>query len=389
MKDKGFQKGILFNHFPELLFFATELFDSNSDMLLKAARFITGDKALTSDKQIFRDIRKGEPDIADIKELFASTGFDAEKYTKEIEIYSIEPKEIGGWYVLLCLATGSKLRLQKRQKTEPKEDFNDRINYLNFLIEHCLLERKFFAETLKMDKLDNRWISDKIAVWLGIESVDLSASSQADKVQYLLSMILYWTALFDVYLQIEWKDKNIAKMLGLSLPRLNSKGKLCRSNEVFLESFVERWSIDNEVKNKFWSQLSIAIATARVKNDLPISSLKDELFDLNKPNEMIKKKLYRWRKGYIKNGEKYVNLITIDNLKQYLAIVYQDYDPTQIDSSIGCIIFLQLWELVQFECQKLDISNDIIVKVFSTYPRYVELIQQRYKKYEELGVLIP
>jgi len=33
MKDKGFQVGFLFNHFPELVFFKTELFTSNADMI--------------------------------------------------------------------------------------------------------------------------------------------------------------------------------------------------------------------------------------------------------------------------------------------------------------------------------------------------------------------
>lgn len=389
MKDKGFQKGILFNHFPEFLFFATELFNSNADMLLKAARFITGDTKLTSDKQIFRNIRKGEPDIADIKELFAGSRLDVEKYINEIKKYDVEPKEIGGWYVLLSQITGVKLRLQERQQIEPEEDFSDGINYLNFLIEHSLLERSFFAEPLKMDELDYKWVSDKIALWLDIESIDLSKSDSKDKVQYMLSIILYWTALFTVYLQIEWQDKDIAKVLEKSLPSVNLKGELCRSNEMFLDGFVKRWASKKGVTNKLWSQLSIEIAKARVKNNLPVSCLEDELCDLNKPNEMIKKKLYRWRKGYIKQGEKHVNFITIDNLKQYLAIVYQDYDPSQIDSSMGCILFLQLWELVQFECQKLNISNEFIVKVFSTYPNYVELVKQRYEKYEQSGVLIP
>ncbi len=389
MKDKGFQRGILFNHFAEFLFFSTELFDSNADMLLKTARFITGDNRLTSDKQIFRNIREGEYDLADLKELFSGTKFDADKYLKEIEKYDAEPEEIGGWYVLLSQVIGFKMRLEELQHFEFEEDLSKEIRYLEFLIEHCLLERSFFADALKLDALDNEWINEKIYLWLGVESINLSSPNHEDKVQYMLSIILYWTALFAVYLELEWKDEKIAALLEKSLPHVNSKGELCRSNEVFLECFLKRWASDNGVTSKFWSQLNIAIAKARVRNNLSISSLEDESCDLNKHNEMIKKKLFRWRKGYKKKNEKHVNLITIDSFKQYLAIIYQDYYQRQFDSSIGCILFLQLWELVQFECQKLNISDEFIVKIFSKYPSYVHLVKQRFSKYELLGVLEP
>jgi hypothetical protein len=382
MKNKGFQKGILFNHYPELVFFATELFSSNAEMFLKTARFITKDNSLTSDLQIFRDIRANESDLTKIKE-FLSSKIPIENISAEIDKFNIAPNEIGGWYVLLSQIVGFKQGISRF------EEIDEALEYLGFLEAHCLLERSFLSEARQMPNLSKSWVNEIISSWLLIDEIDLLDGSKEEKVEYLISIILYWTALYEVLMHIEWQDENYSRMLLKSLPTTDKNQNLCRSNEVLLEQFKKNRAEKNGQKKLKWTELSAEIASARINNGLSISASPYNDSLPKEANSQVLKRLIRWRKGYTKNDEKKISFISIDDFKQYIAILECEYDKDDMDSSVGCIIFLQLWELIQFECQKLNVSDKFIVDVFSRYPEYIELVKRRFHNFQDSGKLNP
>jgi hypothetical protein len=383
MKNKVLQKGILFNNYPALVFFATELFSSNADMFLKTARFITKDNSLTSDLQIFRDIRADEPDLNKIKELYSSN-ISIESIQTEIDKFNIAPNEIGGWYVLLCQLIGYRESIKKSDNTD------ETLEYVNFLENHCLLERSFFSEVSQMPNLNQAWVNEKVSSWLLIDKVDLLDGPEEGKIEYFISLILYWTALYEVLMHIEWQDENYSRMLLLkSLPILDKNQKLCRSNEVLLEKFKIKRAKFKGIKKLKWTELSAEIASARVDNGLSVSASSYNDYLPEEANIQVLKRLLRWRKGYTKNGTKSISFITIDDFKQYLAILDHRYDKDDMCISSGTIIFLQLWELIQFECQKLNVSDKFIVDTFSKYPEYLALVKRRFHSFKSTGKLNP
>ena len=375
MKDNGFQKGILFNHYPQLVFFATELFSSNADMLLKTVRFITKDNSLTSDLQVFRNIRADEPDLNKIKELYPSK-IPIDNIEAEIDKFNITPNEIGGWFVLLSQLIGYKESIKRF------DDTDETLVYLDFLEAHCLLERSFFSEMSQMPNLSKSWVNEKVSSWLLIAEIDLLDGPKEGKAEYFISLILYWTALYEVLMHIEWQDENYSGMLLKSLPILDKNQKLCRSNEVLLEQFKKKRTEIKGHKKLKWTELSAEIASARVDNGLSVSASSYNDYLPEEANAQVLKRLTRWRKGYTKNGKRNISFISIDDFKQYLAILECRYDKTHMDSSFGGIIFLQLWELIQFECQKLNISDKFIVDTFGKYPKYLKLVKKRFNYFQ-------
>lgn len=53
------------------------------------------------------------------------------------------------------------------------------------------------------------------------------------------------------------------------------------------------------------------------------------------------------------------------------------------------LLFIQLFELVQFEIQKLNVSAQFIVDEFAKYPNYQKLVSKRYEAFIATGELKP
>jgi hypothetical protein len=53
------------------------------------------------------------------------------------------------------------------------------------------------------------------------------------------------------------------------------------------------------------------------------------------------------------------------------------------------LLFVNVFELVQFELQKSNISDQLIVDEFSNYPKYQKLVNKRYDHFVANGVLKP
>lgn len=232
MKDNEFQVGFLFNHFPELVFFKTELFTSNADMMLKMARIIQEDDSLTSDKKVFRDIRAGKYKLEDINELLASDGFDFSELSRRSEKLNSSPQEIGGWHVLLSHIEGFRFNRELRGH----QDDTNINSYIDFIEAHCLLEHSFIQTARIKDVVDETWVNEIINTWLLTKNIDLFNGDNNTKSDYIISLVLYWTGLYEVLMHIEWGEDNYGKMLIKSIPRIGKGNTLNRSNEVCIVS---------------------------------------------------------------------------------------------------------------------------------------------------------
>jgi hypothetical protein len=379
MKSNLLQRGILFNNYSELVFFATKLFKSDADMMLQVFRFMKGDdsKAITSDLQIFRDIRSGEAEVTDLINLFGEYSPELKALMEQLESQPIVLNEIGGWYILMNQLVGFK-ESAKKQITES----NDKVlPYIDFLLAHCDLERSFLSNFTDNEKSNKAHTNRIINKWLLTDNLDIFSENKHETYEYLISIVLYWTALFEVYMHQEWGKENTTNLFVKYLPDLDSNNSIVRSNERCLISFKEALSgkLNKTLK---WTDLSSIIAKARLKSGLAISANSNEVYSEDEPNQMILQKLKRWRKGYTKNGKKHLSFITIDDYKQYIAIIENKYDKADIDTSLSVIVLLQLWELLQFESEKFNIPNELVVDTFAKYPDYVVLVEKRFSEFE-------
>ncbi|MDB2373173.1 hypothetical protein N9W11_01285 [Psychrosphaera haliotis] len=387
MKSNQLQRGILFNNYSQLVFFSTNLFKSDADLLLQTFRFIKGDEcqSITSDQQIYRDTRSGKAEPTTLLKMLNDTNPEFETLIQQLESYDIEPNEVGAWYILMSQLIGYKASIEKHF-TDPHHSV---LKYIDFLLAHCELERSFISNFSESEQ-DNKTEANRIInEWLLTDKLDIFSENKSHAYEYIVSVTLYWTALFEVYMHQEFGKARTTNTFIKSIPQLNTQGSLVRSNEIFLNNVKKYFALKFKSKKFKWTDLSIKIAAARVKNNLHISSNIDEVYSDNEPNQMILQKLKRWRKGYTKGNEKHLSYITMDHYKQYIAIIENKYDKSEKDISLFSIVLLQLWELLQFEGEKLTIPNEVIIDTFAKYPKYVALVEKRFSTFEITGQLSP
>lgn len=389
MKHKGFQRGLIFNHYPEFMFFATGLFKSDAHMMLEFARLLKQDNSITSDQQIFRDLRNDQYKPDELLDYLDNDNQKLKEAMLSNPLLSEDPKNIGGWYVLASQIYGLS------QNCEDK----DILEYLNFLQALCSVDKQLIIQQRKMaEDVDFKIINEAINLWLDTDNLDFSNPTDETKAKYLIAIILHWGALYENLMVIEWGeptsnsgyDSFIIKCLPEIEKKGRNKGKLKRTNAVLLEHIKNGWAEFKYNKDTIkWSELHSDIAKARFSQDLVITTIKEEIPDLDKSNQLIKKKLDRWKNGHTTNGKKIPSFICVDDFKQYLKILKIPYDPDYHDSSLMVLLFIQLFELVQFEIQKLDVSDQFVVDEFANYPNYQKLVNKRYKDFIAKGEVNP
>lgn len=389
MKHKGFQRGLIFNHYPEFMFFATGLFKSDAHMMLEFARLLKQDKSITSDQQMFRNLRNDEYKPEELLDYLDNDNEKLKEAMLSNPLLSEDPKNIGGWYVLASQIYGLGQNC----------DDEDILKYLSFLEALCsvdkqhIIQKRNMAQDVNFDVVNNA-----INLWLKTDKLDFSNPTDETKAKYLIAIILHWGALYENLMVIEWGeptsnsgyDSFIIKCLPEIEKKGRNKGKLKRTNAVLLEHIKNNWAEFKYKKNTIkWSELHSDIAKARFNQDLAITTIKEEVPDLDRPNQLIKKKLDRWKNGHSTNGKKIPSFICIDDFKQYLKILKIPYEPDYFDTSLMGLLFIQLFELVQFEIQKLNVSSQFIVDEFAKYPNYQKLVSKRYDAFICTGILKP
>jgi hypothetical protein len=389
MKHNGFQRGLIFNHYPEFMFFATGLFKSDAHMMLEFARLLKQDKSITSDQQMFRNLRNDEYKPEELLDYLDNDNEKLKEAMLSNPLLSEDPKNIGGWYVLASQIYGLGQNC----------DDEDILKYLSFLEALCSVDKQYILQQRNMAQDVNfDVINNAIKLWLKTDKLDFSNPTDETKTKYLIAIILHWGALYENLMVIEWGeptsnsgyDSFIIKCLPEIERKGRNKGKLKRTNAVLLEHIKNNWAEFKYKKNTIkWSELHSDIAKARFNQDLAITTIKEEIPDLDRPNQLIKKKLDRWKNGHSINGKKTPSFICIDDFKQYLKILKIPYDPDYFDTSLMGLLFIQLFELIQFEIQKLNVSDQFIVDEFAKYSNYQKLVSKRYEAFIASGVLKP
>jgi hypothetical protein len=232
MKHKEFHRGLIFNLYPELMFYKTGFFKSDSHFVLQAARSAKNDKSITSDEKFFRKFREGNLNPDELVDyLFVG---DYAKYKDEIvnDSLSIEDPSVGGWHVLASQISGFKLTVKHR----------DILNYLSFLEALCLVDKQFIVQQQETARSASIGTSnDAIKLWLEIDDLDITHTNDESGEKYLIALVLHWAALYEKFLFVHVRaltsdDRRYFDSLLLDcLPTIDSNGKLKRSISVLLE----------------------------------------------------------------------------------------------------------------------------------------------------------
>jgi hypothetical protein len=233
MKHKGFHRGLVFNHFPELMFYKTGFFKSYGHLILQVDRSAKNDNGITSDKKFFRDLRENKLSPNELVD-YLLVG-DYEEYKDEIvndSLLTEDSETIGGWHVLASLVSGFKLTVKHR----------DIFIYLGFLEALCLVDKQFIVqqqETARSASIDPS--NDAIKLWLEIDYLDITHTTDESGEKYLIALVLHCVALYEKFLFVHVRaltSDNHCYFDSLfldCLPTIDSNGKLKRSISVLLE----------------------------------------------------------------------------------------------------------------------------------------------------------
>ncbi len=358
-------RGVIFNHFPELILFASKQNQSEATVLEKIANFATlgneeGGKIRRENNHSLNQIIKGDTSENHWNKILSNN-----KNFPDIDtiIGEVDPKTTGGWLLLESAIKGFQAANDKQRQ------------YLNYLLALCDIDKKIIANGRKKDPKNRKNIEDLnklIQSWFKLPNFDLEKRDKKNEVRLTIAVVLHTTALFERFLSTEYEEMENYSRISECLP-LITKNKISYSNEQFLINFKKGWA-----KNKYdekdikWVDLYRDIIKAKTTD-----SLENQI---DPYTDAIKTTFYEWR-----NGKRF---LTISSLKKELLILYGD-DPECFDFSLIIIIFIQLFDNVQREIAKLGLSNDFIVDQFSKYPDYLKLVEKRYKQYKSEGIAVP
>jgi len=380
MRDKGLQVGLLFNHLPELIFFATGLFRSEADYLVKMSQKITGNPNITRDHQIFRNAANKKLEADELSEYWSSNNPELGELFESIEDeYAFDKRHLGGWSFLFCCIKGFK------RSNRPAED-GELMQYLTFIEEHCLLEH----ETIKKSQMfrSPTALNDFLSIWLYCGPVVFENSNKSNKAEYLITMVMYWAALFEKFLEIVYldRDEGYRSVIMKTLPKSSKKkgSEYLHPSTEALILFIKNKQAENQTPNRKykWSDLYEEIARAQLTdpnlNTTPIE--KDDLRLITPDTSAIKKQITRWREG---------SRLSIEHFKKYFLILHQEYDYTSRDYSLFTVEFVNLFTYIQKELLGEGVSPQIICDCFAKYEEYKDLVNKRFEFFQVNNVLKP
>lgn len=380
MRDKGFQIGLLFNHLPELVYFATNLFASEADFLVKLSQKAKKDPNITRDHQIFRKAAKKELSVDELSNYLITDNKELTELFQNIQDeYAIDPKYMGAWYVLLTHIIGFKLGL----KSPVDEEL---IKYLTFIEELCLLEYRTIKENKKNKDLiaSNEFLS----TWLDCEPLSIKEPTKANQAQYLISMVMHWAALFEKLLEIDYanNDEGFPSIAMKSLPTVSQKKEVYYfhpSTEELIKSIKLKFSDTQEKNKKYkWSDFYKDIAIAQLKDpNMNIESIKSDDERLIDPDtSAIKKQITRWREG---------SRLSVEHFKKYFLILHNEYDANEKNFSLFAIELINLFSYIQKELLKNGTPAQVIVDCFARYEDYKKLVNKRFEFFKANNTLKP
>lgn len=380
MRDKGFQVGLLFNHLPELVYFATNFFASETDLLLKVTQRAKNDSNITRDHQFFRKAANKELSAEELSNYLApGKNALADLFDNLQKDYEVDVKHIGGWFILLSQIKGFKVNLKSRGEEKL-------INYLNFVEELCLLEYNFIKENQGKNNVD--FSNQFLTSWLNCEPLSVVDPTKSNQAQYLISIVMHWAALFEKLLEIEYEDseQGYHSIIVKSLPSISTKKEqhyFHSSTEVLITEVKDMFAKKIRPNKKYkWTEFYKDIAIAQLTDpNMSTTPLKPNDNRLISPDtSAIKKQISRWREG---------SRLSIEHLKKYFIILNHEYDPKDADFSLFSIELINLFTFIQKELLKDGTSPEVIVNCFARYEEYKDLVNKRFENYQVNKVLTP
>lgn len=378
MRHKGFQVGLLFNHLPEIVFFATNLFSSDTDLLVKMSRKIKKDENITRDHQIFRKAAKKELSPEELATYFSPDNPDFVERFNFLKDNDFDLKNLGAWFILLSQIRGFKLSLNP-------EDI-EISNYLTFLEDFCLLEYNFIKSNKGKNDFDktNAFLTN----WLNCTPFESNEPKLETRAKYMICLVMHWAALFEKLLEIEYceAEEGYNSILIKSLPKICIKGTTALfylTTEQFITRIKDKRSEQFTSKKKYkWTDFYRDIARAQLLDPYlnPEALSEDDKRLLDPETSAIKKQISRWFDG---------GRLSIEHVKRYFLIFEQSYDPKEMDFSLFSIEFINIFSYIQIELFKADVPPEVIVKEFSRYSEYKDLVNKRYESYQNSNTLIP
>lgn len=373
MRDKGFQVGLLFNHLPELVYFATNLFASEADFLVKISQKAKNDPNITRDHQLFRKAANKELSAEELANYLAPGNKElADLFDNLQNDYDIDVKHIGGWFILLSQIKGFKLNLKSRGEEKLTK-------YLTFIEEMCLLEYNFIKENQGKNNVE--FSNQFLTTWLECEPLSVIEPTKNNQAQYLISMVMHWAALFEKFLEIDYEESEDGyhSIIVKSLPSISTKKEqhyFHPSTEVFITKIKDKFADKHRPNKKykwteFYKDIAIAQLTDPNMSTIPLKTDDDRL--ISPDTSAIKKQISRWRDG---------SRLSIDHFKKYFLILHHEYEPNDVEFSLFSIELINLFTFIQKELLKECVSPEVIVDLFSRYKEYKTLIDRRFEHFK-------
>ncbi|MCY9855849.1 hypothetical protein [Vibrio mediterranei] len=347
--------GLMFNQFPKLMTLSSRSGTTDSEFIVKFARSYKGDDNITADQLFFRNFRNG---AVDVEAFIAFFGLDGEEGIKSIQ-EDLSKSKPGGWFVFRSIALEMKRHHSDTKELEA---------YWDFLIAHTEVERDFY------DSSDETQINQYLKDWLALDEINLEKRSLGEVARYVVNMVMYWAALFELFMELYFKSKDVCKFESI-LPKLvQTRGaeRFSFTTAQFLEGVKERYaSISKGLPKVSWEHMFKEIIRNQISNpNLGSKVERHDLSHVDPDTRAIKKRFQRWKDG---------DLLSLPDARMYLAILFASYEDTQNHFQIDAIVFINLFTHVQKELLKVKVAPEGIVGAFSGYSDIKKLLVNRYE----------
>ncbi|NVJ55491.1 MAG: hypothetical protein HWE19_03950 [Vibrionaceae bacterium] len=372
-------RGILFNCLPGFFRVSTKDIKSDSDAFVKLMRMLKKDPNITHDQQMFRDYRNGDSEKL-IRELRAECrlkGFDLNSYLSEVEGYEL--RHFGAWF-------GMKVAVASFRKAHHEYGRFELDEFFSFLLAHCEIEYLCLKDT---DEKNNYEVIQKfLRDWLLIDGLQLPEISNEQATEYVIKLVMYWAALFDLMMELSHQP---SPTLNNYLPELTEKRGntlIVPSTEVFLKRLKNNWAKHKYQKDRItWTQLYRDILAAqrtdesycRYQQEAFLNEKELKLWMVDPDTNAIKARFKRLKEG---------GLLSADEFKSDIAILYVPFsEADSLVDEISLVRFINIFTYVQRELCHSGRDAEEIVRYFSEYPVYRNLVKDRFERFRQSGTI--
>ncbi len=350
--------GYLFRNLTGFLLYESGWYASESELFLDLERMARPMvKHIDADGQFYRKLREDDLDI-DVALRWMKNllpGQSSENMLEDAMKYYELPKD--DWVLLESFAVG----VGKISCSEEVKKFWDYV---------CKLCRA--DEALLSCELDPVARHLEVSKWL-LMKMDVATAPDI-QAEYMVCRVLHWVAILELYLRLS--DPAVSDYLDSGpretaidpfLPQLSRVGKLERSVALYLDNWRSKW------------RPQLASNAALFRKIAQASNKRSRLDEIDPPIETIKKAFNRRRSGELP--------LTIRWVEDNLGILGDVSTGKDFDCAIYLIPFINMFDFVQRELLKADISHARIVELFGRYSEHQRVVKDRFDYFKRTGAV--